>query len=132
VERPNWGALEGMLKDLKRVTADLPNIQQRMLDVTGTAWSDDRTIKAVVGPRGHLMELEIDPRVYRKPNSKALAATIIATVRLAIEDASRQSKEILDEGLPPDMRPGRIGQLDLGKFIGSHDADLRGQENGDG
>jgi DNA-binding protein YbaB len=133
VERPNWAALEGMFNDLKRVTAELPNLQRRMLEVTGVAWSDDRTIKAVVGPRGHLMELEIDPRVYRKPNSKALAATIVATVRSAIEDAARQSKDIYDEGLPSDMRQDAGGEFNLTKLMQSHDADIRQQrETGNG
>jgi DNA-binding protein YbaB len=133
VERPNWGALEGMFSDLKRVTAELPNIQRKMLEVTGTAWSDDRTVKAVVGPRGHLIELEIDPRVYRKPDSKALAATIVATVRQAIEDAARQSKDIYDESLPSDMRYSAIGNVDIGTLMQSHDADIRRQgKTGDG
>jgi DNA-binding protein YbaB len=125
MERPNWNALSDMIGDLRRVTAGIPDMQQRMLSITGTAWSDDRMIKAVVGPRGHLLELDIDPRVYRKPNSKALAADIVATVRRAIEEATRQTREILDEGLPSDMRVGLGGGPDIGKLVHGHDADVR-------
>jgi hypothetical protein len=114
-----------MFRDLKRAWSDLDDVQRRMLTVTGVAWSPDRTIKAVVGPRGHLLELEIDPRVYRKPNSKALSAAIVATVRVAVEDAIRQSKAILDESLPSDLRVARIGGMDLGRLMHSHDADVR-------
>ena len=49
--RPDWGVLRDMVSDLRKATADLPNLQQRMLSVTGTAWSPDGMIKAVVGPR---------------------------------------------------------------------------------
>ncbi|GAA2867338.1 hypothetical protein Acy02nite_10270 [Actinoplanes cyaneus] len=121
--RPDWSALRGMIADLNKATAQLPDIQKRMLAVTGTAWSPDRMIKAVVGPRGHLLELEIDPRVLRQPNSKALSASIVQTVRTAIEDAGRQSTEVMDEALPSDLRA--LGSSATRDFVGSHDADVR-------
>jgi hypothetical protein len=132
VDRPNWTAAAAMFGDVKRAWSGLGDVQKRVRGVSGVAWSDDRLIKAVVGPRGQLIELDIDPRVYRTPNSKELAATIVATVRLAVEDASRQTKAIVDESLPSDLRIDRIGDGDLGKLIQSHDADLReeGDDNG--
>ena|SRR5258706_14936144 len=129
LERPDWSAAAAMLADVKRAWAGIDDVQKRVLAVTGVAWSDDRLIKAVVGPRGQLVELDIDPRVYRTPNSKALAATIVATVRLATEDAAKQTAALIDETLPGDLRMDRIGGLDIGKLIRSHDADLR--EEGD-
>jgi DNA-binding protein YbaB len=115
-----------MLSDLRRATSGLPDLQRRMLSVTGVAWSDDRMIKAVVGPRGHLLELEIDPRVLRKPNSKALSASIVQTVKWAIEDAGRQSRELLEGSLPPDLRPAtQLGGTDLSTFVSRHDQDVR-------
>jgi len=132
VERPNWNSLSDIIGDLKRATAELPDLHKKMLKVTGTAWSDDRMIKAVVGPRGHLLELDIDPRVFRKPNSKALSAAIVQTVRLAVEDATRQSAEIIDETLPSDLRSGRLADdLDITKLVRSHDADVRLKEDED-
>jgi DNA-binding protein YbaB len=121
--RPDWGALRDMVADLRQATADLPNLHQRMLAVTGTAWSPDGMIKAVVGPRGHLLELDINPRLLRQPNSKALSASIVRTVRAAVEDAGRQSSELLNQSLPPDLR--QLGQMDVRTFVGSHDADVR-------
>ncbi|ROO62075.1 hypothetical protein EDC02_4044 [Micromonospora sp. Llam0] len=132
MERPDWNSLSGIIGDLKRATAELPDLHKKMLKVTGTAWSDDRMIKAVVGPRGHLLELDIDPRVFRKPNSKALSAAIVQTVRLAVEDATRQSAEIIDETLPSDLRSGRLADgLDITKLVRSHDADVRLKEDED-
>ncbi|GAA4599529.1 DNA-binding protein YbaB [Actinoplanes octamycinicus] len=121
--RPDWGVLRDMLSDLRKATTQLPDLQKRMLEVTGTAWSPDRMIKAVVGPRGHLLELDIDPRVLRQPNSKALSASIVQTVRAAIEDAGRQSTELMNDSLPGDLR--RMGGTDMRTFVGSHDADVR-------
>ena len=105
-ERPNWNALESMIGDLRRSIATMGDAQRRMMRITGTAWSDDRLIKAVVGPRGQLLELEIDPRVYRTPNSKALAASIVATVRAAVEDVLREGNEILEQNLPTEAGIG--------------------------
>lgn len=131
MDRPNWNALGSMFEELQQAWGGINDVQRRMLKITGTAWSDDRMIKAVVGPRGHLLELEIDPRVYRKPNSKALAADIVATVRRAVEEAARQSKEILDESMPKDMPFSAIAGTRLGKLVHSHDADVRVKEDDD-
>lgn len=133
MEPPNWNALNTMIADLRRATAGLPDLQKRMLTVTGEAWSEDRVIKAVVGPRGHLLELEIDPRALRRPDSKALAHSIVQTVRLAVEDAGRQSRALMEASLPTDVRLARIGDTDLTEFLSSHDADVRVKEDdGDG
>jgi DNA-binding protein YbaB len=122
--RPDWGVLRDMMSDLRKATADLPNLHERMMSVTGTAWSPDGMIKAVVGPRGHLLELDIDPRVLRQPNSKALSASIVQTVRAAVEEAGRQSSELLSGSLPGDLRRQQVGDTDMTTFVGSHDADV--------
>jgi DNA-binding protein YbaB len=102
------------------------------MNVTGEAWSEDRMIRAVVGPRGELVDLEIDARVFRKPNSRALAAAILEAVKLAGEDAAGQVQELLTETLPSDLRPGKVDGLDFSKLVGGRDADVtKGQaENG--
>jgi DNA-binding protein YbaB len=127
MERPDWSAAAAMLADVKRAWAGIDEVQQRVLAVTGVAWSDDRLIKVVVGPRGQIVELDIDPRVYRNPNSKALAASIVATARLAAEDAAKQTAALIDETLPSDLKMDQIGG-GFAKLIRSHDADLRKEE----
>lgn len=128
MERPDPSAMLSLVQDLNKTLSNVADTQRKMLAVTGTAWSEDRMIKAVVGPRGQLIDLEIDPRVYRKPNSKALAATILATVRDAVEQAVTKTQEIVDESMPQvnDMlRPGPNPGMDMRKLMRSHDADLK-------
>jgi DNA-binding protein YbaB len=128
--RPNWNIVTEMLGELRKATAAVPETQRRMMQVTGVAWSDDRMIKAVVGPRGHLLELDIDPRALRKPSAKALSAEIVATVRLAVEDAAQRAKAIFEEALPTDIRQGGMaGGLDFTKMAFSHDADVRSKDD---
>src|SRR3989337_2519919 len=124
MERPQWSAIRGVIDDLQQTIENAAQTRQQIMEITGTAWSDDRLIKAVVGPRGQLIELEIDPRVYRTPNSKALAASIMSTVRAAVEDANKQTKEIVDKVMPKDRGLGLIGKTDFDVLMESHDADL--------
>lgn len=124
MDRPDWSVVRSMIDDLHKARNNIAESQRRILQIKGEAWSDDRMIKAVVGPRGQLVDLEIDPRVYRNPNSKALAASILATVRSAVDDAMRQGREVRDELVPKDLRgltEGGRGNPDLLKL---HDADL--------
>lgn len=129
--RPDWSALRDMMGDLRKATADLPNLQRRMMGVTGTGWSADGSIKAVVGPRGHLMDLDIDPRVLRRPDARALSAMIVAAVRAAVEDAGRQSAELMEGSLPRDLRSVAVGGTALRTWVSSHDADVREKDGDD-
>jgi DNA-binding protein YbaB len=137
MERPQWSAIRGVIDDLQQTIENAAQTRQQIMEITGTAWSDDRLIKVVVGPRGQLIELEIDPRVYRTPNSKALAASIMSTVRAAVEEANKQTKEIVDKVMPKDRGLGLIGKTDFDVLMESHDADLpkalkKNEEDGHG
>ncbi|WP_242606424.1 YbaB/EbfC family nucleoid-associated protein [Protofrankia symbiont of Coriaria ruscifolia] len=124
MERPQWSALNSMIDDLRHTLDNAAQARQDALEVTGTAWSDDRLVRIVVGPRGQLVDIEIDPRVYRTPNSKALSASILSTARAAVEEANRKTKEILDRAMPRDRGLGMIGPTDFDLMLESHDADL--------
>jgi DNA-binding protein YbaB len=131
-ERPDLTAIFSMIDDLRQTVGSVNETHQKMAKVTGVAWSDDRLIKATVGPRGQLVELEIDPRVYRQPNSKALAATIVATVRRASEEAMAKTQEIAEAAMPSDFGATKLGNLSMARLMRSHDADLpKRLESGD-
>lgn len=113
-----------MVGDLRRSLDRVGSMQRALMRVTGTAWSEDRMVKAVVGPRGQLIELDIDPRVYRKPNSKALAASIIATVHAAVDNVIRDGAEILDQNIPRDAGLGLGADSPAMRMARQHDADV--------
>jgi DNA-binding protein YbaB len=124
MERPQWSAIRAVIGDLHETLDNAAKTRQQVLEITGTAWSDDRLVKAVVGPRGQLIELEIDPRVFRTPNSKALSASILSTVRAAVEDANQKTREIVNKAMPKDRGLGLLGATDFDQMMSSHDADL--------
>jgi DNA-binding protein YbaB len=129
VEQMSVSAMHNMLDDLKRTLQGAEQTQRKVLQVRQTATSEDKMIKAVVGPRGQLVHLEIDPRVYRKPNATALAATIVATVREAAEGAMTEVQRILADNLPSDLSIRKMGSLDLQRLMRSHDAELAEEES---
>lgn len=123
-QRPQWSALSSLVADLQQSVASIDETRRQMAQVTGVAWSEDRLIRAVVGPRGQLVDLEIDPRVYRTPNSAKLSASILATVRAAVDDANAKSRRILEKVMPADRGLGLIATTDADRMMASHDADL--------
>ena len=123
VDHPQWSALGNLVADLRKSLGTVTATQQAMLKVTGTAWSPDRLIKATVGPRGQLVDLEIDARVYRNPNSAALAQSILATVRAATEQVMAEVQRLVDASLPADLR-APADRLDTRTLASRHDADL--------
>jgi DNA-binding protein YbaB len=128
--RPDWDSLHAMLAELRTGTAGLGEVQRESRAVTGVAWSDDGLVKAVVGPRGQLLDLELDPRLFRKPDSKLVAAVIVATVRNAVDEAMRQQREVLDRHVPPDLLPRTDNGL--AELLGTADEDLREEDRDNG
>jgi DNA-binding protein YbaB len=83
----------------------------RAMQVTET--SRDGLISATVGVRGELIRLDIDPRVFRRPDARGLADTITDTVRRAGEKATDSMVELFRPLVPEEhMRAQLAGDLD--------------------
>jgi DNA-binding protein YbaB len=100
---PNDRVLQDLMGELNKALDDMPNTQERLLSLSGTAWSDDGMVKAVVGPRGQLVDLEIDPRVFRRPDSASLRDSILGAVTAAIRQVAEQTNEIVFGQIPPEV-----------------------------
>jgi DNA-binding protein YbaB len=84
---------EELMAQFERMRAGAGDLRRRILDVRGEAKSPDGLVKAVVGHQGHLVRLDIDPRVYRRPDSRQLAETITDTIHRAATEANRLIEE---------------------------------------
>ncbi len=98
------------MMQVRRMATEASTVQKRMMRVTAKVTSDDGLITATVGPRGHLIDLEIDPKIYRRPNSAQLAVTIVETVRQAVEQAANEVQDLLEGTIPDDFSPDRISE----------------------
>lgn len=67
----------------ERLADEIRTIQRELAEVVEVAESDDGLIVATVNARGDLTELEVDPRVFRQPDSKALSEAITGVYRSA-------------------------------------------------
>ncbi|GGO77448.1 YbaB/EbfC family nucleoid-associated protein [Nonomuraea cavernae] len=80
--------------------------QARAVRVTET--SADALVSATVGARGELIRLDLDPRIYRRPDSRQLADTITETVGRAAAKARERVVEIFAPLIPPDQMEAHI------------------------
>ncbi|TDV40069.1 YbaB/EbfC family nucleoid-associated protein [Actinophytocola oryzae] len=92
--------LTGRFAEYQRLAEQVMAIRDGIDDIRGTGYSDDGLVTAVVGGRGRLLELEIDPRIYRERNATELAAKVVAAVREAAAEAEKAATTIAEKTLP--------------------------------
>nr|WP_238380263.1 YbaB/EbfC family nucleoid-associated protein [Salinispora tropica] len=89
-----------LMNQFERMRSGVGGLQQRLKEVNATVTSDDGFVTVTVGPRGHVAKVEFDPRLYRRPNSKELSATVTATIQRATEKALAEVEELLRPFVP--------------------------------
>jgi DNA-binding protein YbaB len=118
--------LTGRLAEYARLAEQVKAMRDGVAEIRGTGYSDDGLVTAVVGGRGELLELALDPRVYREPNATELAARIVAVVREAAAEAEREATKFAAKLLPPQRREDIDPRFDpalhlLGEFSAMED-----------
>lgn len=93
--------LTGRLAEYARLAESVKSVQDGIGDIRGTGYSTDGLVTAVVGGRGELVELELDPRIYRDHNATKLAKDILAAVHEAAAEAEQEATKIAEKLLPP-------------------------------
>jgi DNA-binding protein YbaB len=100
-----------------RLRSDLDDLRRRLATMRVSAVSPDGTVRATVGPRGDLVDLALDRRIYREPDAERLSRTIVATVREAADLSADEVATMLAAYLPPGsgtlrfLRDGDLGSL---------------------
>lgn len=97
-----------MRLDLDRFRDGLLRVQRRLGDVRATAESDDGLVEVAVGGRGELLELTLDPRVFRNTDARALADDILGTVRRATAVARDEVYRLTRDSLPAHHDPADV------------------------
>ncbi|WP_409464320.1 YbaB/EbfC family nucleoid-associated protein [Amycolatopsis sp. GA6-003] len=116
-----------MYEEYRRLAADIRTAQSQVAEVRTEASSDDDLITAVANGSGELVELHLDPRIYRTPDSARLAADITAVVHRAAELARQETFSILAAFLPPDATP-ETADLRAGPMLHELDRQLAGED----
>ncbi|MET8148611.1 YbaB/EbfC family nucleoid-associated protein [Actinoplanes sp. NPDC049668] len=89
-----------LMAQFERMRSGVGDLQQKVKAVQVSVTSDDGLVTAVVGPRGQVIKVDFDPRIYRRPNSKELSATVTDTIRKATEKAMSQVEELMRPFMP--------------------------------
>ena len=106
--------------DYERIADEVKTIQRKLAEVRATAESDDGLVNAVVGGRGEVIRLDLDPRIYRTADSDALAKAITGTIHRAVARAQAEVFTLVRPFLPADATP-KTADLDFDPFLTSLD-----------
>jgi DNA-binding protein YbaB len=88
---------------VKGLRQQLATMQGEINAITGVVKSRDGLITATVGPRGQLVKLQLDPRIYRNQDAGALASAITETVHQAAKQAAEKTEAIAAKYSSPDI-----------------------------
>ncbi|MFG1945202.1 YbaB/EbfC family nucleoid-associated protein [Nonomuraea sp. NPDC048826] len=89
------------LRDMfRRIQDDGMELHARAREVQVTEKSRDGLVSVTVGARGELVRLDLDPRIYRRPDARHLADSITETTRRATARARERVTEIFEPVIP--------------------------------
>jgi len=104
IERSDIAGMRAYADELQgrfqRLTTEGPEIHQRARAVQVTEKSPDGFISVTVGARGELIRLDLDPRIYRRPDSRQLADAITDTIKAAGAKAQEQVLDLFEPLVP--------------------------------
>lgn len=112
-----------LMAEFERLRAGTADLQQKLQAIKVKAKSPDGYVSVTVGPRGQLLDLELDARIYRQPNSKELASTITATIQRAATEAANQVAELCTPFVPADEVKSHLN-FDLDSLFRRTDSEL--------
>ncbi|BCJ53287.1 hypothetical protein Asp14428_47620 [Actinoplanes sp. NBRC 14428] len=130
---PLRARLDDVFGRYQRLRSDVDDIQRRLAEVRISAESEDGLIRATVGPRGQLLDLRLDRRIYRDMDAGRLSHAIVETTARAAELAAAEVQRLMAGYLPADSGPMRyLRDDDLGSLLHRQDAAMREADPGHG
>lgn len=101
---PDAAAMRAYADELREMFQQLTDagmeLHARARAVQITEKSPDGLVAVTVGARGDLVRIDLDPRIYRRPDARHLADTITETARRAAAKALERVTEILEPVIP--------------------------------
>jgi len=110
----------------QRLRSGMDDMQRRLAELQISAESDDGLIRATVGPRGQLIDLRLDRRIYRDMDAAELSRKIVTTTEQAAAQMAEQVQQMMAGYLPADSGPMQfIKDNDFGSLLRRQDAIMR-------
>lgn len=116
----------------QRLRSGMDDMQQRLAELRVTAESEDGLIRATVGPRGQLIDLRLDRRIYRDMDAAELGRKIVTTTEQAAARVAEQVQQMMAGYLPADSGPMQfIRDNNFGSLLRRQDAIMREADGDD-
>jgi DNA-binding protein YbaB len=119
---------DDLMAQFERMRAGAGDLQQKLRELRASVTSADGMVTATVGPRGQLIRLDLDPRIYRRPNSRELAATITETIQRATASVLDQVEELCKPFVPDAQFQAHMN-FDFEGIFRQLDSDLPGGDD---
>ncbi|MEV4112229.1 YbaB/EbfC family nucleoid-associated protein [Nonomuraea sp. NPDC049695] len=104
LDRPDAAAMRAYADELRDMFRQIQDagveLHAQAKAVQVTERSRDGLVSVTVGPRGELVRIDLDPRIYRRPDARQLADTIVETAERAAAKARERIAEILEPVVP--------------------------------
>lgn len=95
--------LDEMLRRYRLLRDQLGDAQRQVEALHATAQSEDGMVSVTVDHQGDVVDLTLNPRVYRTMDTVTLSETIVAVTRTATGDVRQRAREIMAPLTPPDL-----------------------------
>jgi nucleoid-associated protein EbfC len=98
------GGMQGMLKQVQKMQAEMERIQAELANKTVTEESGGGMVKATVNGKKELISLNIDNEIITSGDKEMLEDMVVAAVNKALESAGKLAEDDL-AGLTKGMMP---------------------------
>jgi DNA-binding YbaB/EbfC family protein len=100
------GGMQGMLKQVQKMQAEMEKVQQELANKTVSEESGGGIVKAVVNGKKELVSLEIDNEIITGGDKEMLEDLVVAAVNKALESAGKMAEEELSSVTRGMIPPG--------------------------
>lgn len=115
--RDTQAFVDGLVHQVQHMLGSVEQAQAELRDMRVTVSSPDRLVTVEVGASGKVVDLTLDPRIYRTSDSAALAATIKALIEQAQDQAEQKEAAIRRKVLPEAEQTGSAVGFDLHEVL---------------
>jgi DNA-binding YbaB/EbfC family protein len=98
--------MQGMLKQVQKMQAEMQRVQNELVNITVTEEAGGGMIKATANGHKEIISVEIDPQVIKVEEKEILEDLVVAAVNKAIQAANKLAEEELSKVTKGMLPPG--------------------------
>lgn len=100
------GGMQGMLKQVQKMQAEMEKVQNELGNKTVSAESGGGMVKATANGKKEIISIEIDNEVISSGDKEMIEDLVVAAVNKALESANKMAEEEMANVTKGMMPPG--------------------------